>query len=115
MMRSRGRDVIGKVIVSEETGRKFGTVGDINFIADTGELLNIVLVEPTKHIGDLTLERDESSRLPPLPHQTTSSHRVRAAIPLIVTYHPAYLLRSPTEKAKAWQDLCFAIDAMQKL
>jgi uracil-DNA glycosylase len=30
-------------------------------------------------------------------------------IPLIVTYHPAYLLRSPTEKAKAWQDLCFAV------
>ena len=30
-------------------------------------------------------------------------------IPLIVTYHPAYLLRSPMEKAKAWQDLCFAV------
>jgi uracil-DNA glycosylase family 4 len=30
-------------------------------------------------------------------------------IPLIVTYHPAYLLRSPTEKAKAWQDLCMAV------
>ncbi len=29
--------------------------------------------------------------------------------PLIVTYHPAYLLRSPGEKAKAWQDLCFAV------
>jgi len=29
--------------------------------------------------------------------------------PLIVTYHPAYLLRSPSEKAKAWQDLCFAV------
>ena len=29
--------------------------------------------------------------------------------PLIVTYHPAYLLRSPGEKAKAWQDLCFAL------
>ncbi len=29
-------------------------------------------------------------------------------IPLIVTYHPAYLLRSPLEKAKAWQDLCLA-------
>ncbi len=25
--------------------------------------------------------------------------------PLVVTYHPAYLLRSPKEKAKAWQDL----------
>jgi uracil-DNA glycosylase family 4 len=35
-------------------------------------------------------------------------------IPLIVTYHPAYLLRSPTEKAKAWQDLCFAVETMQK-
>jgi len=31
--------------------------------------------------------------------------------PLIVTYHPAYLLRSPLEKAKAWQDLCFAVRA----
>ncbi len=30
-------------------------------------------------------------------------------IPLIITYHPAYLLRSPSEKAKAWQDLCFAV------
>jgi uracil-DNA glycosylase len=30
-------------------------------------------------------------------------------IPLVVTYHPAYLLRSPTEKAKAWQDLCLAV------
>lgn len=33
-------------------------------------------------------------------------------IPLIVTYHPAYLLRSPGEKAKAWQDLCFAVQRM---
>jgi len=30
-------------------------------------------------------------------------------IPLLVTYHPAYLLRSPMEKAKAWQDLCLAV------
>ncbi len=30
-------------------------------------------------------------------------------IPLVVTYHPAYLLRSPSEKAKAWQDLCLAV------
>lgn len=26
--------------------------------------------------------------------------------PLIVTYHPAYLLRNPLDKRKAWQDLC---------
>ncbi len=29
-------------------------------------------------------------------------------IPLVVTYHPAYLLRSPREKRKVWQDLLFA-------
>lgn len=29
-------------------------------------------------------------------------------IPVIVTYHPAYLLRSPQDKAKAWVDLCLA-------
>ncbi|MEO8487689.1 MAG: uracil-DNA glycosylase [Betaproteobacteria bacterium] len=30
------------------------------------------------------------------------------ATPLVVTYHPAYLLRSLPEKAKAWEDLLFA-------
>lgn len=29
-------------------------------------------------------------------------------IPLVVTYHPAYLLRSPERKADAWDDLCLA-------
>ncbi|MBI5259632.1 MAG: uracil-DNA glycosylase [Burkholderiales bacterium] len=28
--------------------------------------------------------------------------------PLVVTYHPAYLLRSPADKARAWADLCLA-------
>ncbi len=36
-------------------------------------------------------------------------------IPLIVTYHPAYLLRSLPDKAKAWEDLCFAVRSMQGL
>jgi len=63
MMHSRGRDLLGKVIVSEETGRKFGVVGDLNFISESGELLNLVLVEPTKHISDLNLEKDDNNRL----------------------------------------------------
>jgi DNA polymerase len=29
-------------------------------------------------------------------------------LPLVVTYHPAYLLRSPADKAGAWDDLCLA-------
>lgn len=32
--------------------------------------------------------------------------------PLLATYHPAYLLRSPAEKAKAWQDLKSAVVLM---
>jgi DNA polymerase len=32
--------------------------------------------------------------------------------PLVVTYHPNYLLRNPIEKARAWQDLCLARDAL---
>lgn len=35
-------------------------------------------------------------------------HR-HAGIPLVVTYHPAYLLRAPEEKGKAWRDLCLAM------
>ena len=29
-------------------------------------------------------------------------------VPLVATFHPAYLLRKPTEKARAWEDLCLA-------
>lgn len=29
-------------------------------------------------------------------------------VPLVVTYHPAYLLRNPADKARAWEDLCLA-------
>ena len=38
-----------------------------------------------------------------------------SGIPLIVTYHPAYLLRALPEKAKAWKDLCRARELMQTL
>ncbi len=31
-------------------------------------------------------------------------------VPVVVTYHPAYLLRSPREKQKVWQDLLFALE-----
>lgn len=29
-------------------------------------------------------------------------------VPVVVTYHPAYLLRNPLDKARAWEDLCLA-------
>lgn len=33
-------------------------------------------------------------------------------VPVIVTYHPAYLLRTPTDKGKAWADLCLAMETV---
>ena len=36
-------------------------------------------------------------------------------VPLVVTYHPAYLLRTPTDKARAWEDLCLARRTLQSL
>jgi DNA polymerase len=39
------------------------------------------------------------------------SHR---GIPVIVSYPPAYLLRSPQDKALAWDDLCLALDTFER-
>jgi uracil-DNA glycosylase family 4 len=35
-------------------------------------------------------------------------------IPLVVTYHPAYLLRNPSQKRKVWEDLCLARKVVQE-
>jgi DNA polymerase len=32
---------------------------------------------------------------------------------LVVTYHPAYLLRNPADKARAWADLCLAAEQLR--
>ena len=34
-------------------------------------------------------------------------------VPLVVTYHPAYLLRNPEDKARAWDDLCLAAETVR--
>jgi DNA polymerase len=36
-----------------------------------------------------------------------------AGVPVVVTYHPAYLLRNLPDKAKAWADLCLALDQVE--
>jgi DNA polymerase len=35
-------------------------------------------------------------------------------VPLVVTYHPAYLLRNLPDKAKAWDDLCLAAEVLEQ-
>ena len=59
----KAKELIGKTIVSEESGRKFGVVGDVNFITESGELMNVVLSEPTLQANDLKLSEDGKGRL----------------------------------------------------
>jgi DNA polymerase len=42
-----------------------------------------------------------------------SLHHLPSGVPVLVTYHPAYLLRSPGEKRKAWEDLKLVMGALR--
>jgi uracil-DNA glycosylase family 4 len=42
-------------------------------------------------------------------------HRLASGRPMVVTYHPAYLLRSPAEKRKSWADMVLAMQTFQQL
>lgn len=61
--RIRAGDVVGKTIISEETGRKFGIVTNVDFVTESGELMNIVVDQPTKHLSELNLKSDDRGRL----------------------------------------------------
>lgn len=47
-------------------------------------------------------------------HRYVLDEQKNQDIPLLVTYHPAYLLRRLVEKAKTWADLCLAITTYKK-
>lgn len=40
-------------------------------------------------------------------------HEVQG-VPVVVTYHPAYLLRNPLDKARSWEDLCLAREVLAR-
>jgi DNA polymerase len=48
-------------------------------------------------------------------YRGTAQDYAQAAIPLVVTHHPAALLLSPLNKAQTWRDLCLASDTMRGL
>jgi len=59
----RAVDIVGKQIISEETGRKFGIVSNVDFITESGELLNVVVEQPTKHLSDMNLKTDDKGKM----------------------------------------------------
>lgn len=61
--RVRAAEIIGKDIISEETGRKLGVVENIEFVAESGELLNIIVTEPTRYLKELNPKVDDEGRI----------------------------------------------------
>lgn len=53
------RKLLDRVVVSK-SGKKFGEVGDLVFDTKTGEIIDFTLVNPTKYVKDVSLEKDTS-------------------------------------------------------
>jgi uracil-DNA glycosylase len=105
----RGRDTyIANVVKCRPPGNRTPTLDEA---AACGAFLDrqIDLIAPKVIValGKTAATRllgDESASLGSMRGK---AHQYRG-IPVVVTYHPAYLLRSLPEKAKAWEDLLFA-------
>ena len=77
----------------------------------------IALVQPKLILAmghfatQLLLQEHPQQAALPLGKQRGTVYRYQG-IPVVVTYHPKVLLRASTDKAKAWADLCLAMDVL---
>jgi uracil-DNA glycosylase len=80
------------------------------------ELLNPTLILCVGRIAAQTLLGTDSpiGKLRGKLHHLAPMHPNGTPRPMIVTYHPAYLLRSPAEKRKAWSDLILAMQTYER-
>jgi uracil-DNA glycosylase family 4 len=83
----------------------------IPFLYRQIELVNPVLLLCVGRIAAQTLLQTDT----PIGRLRGTLHRIANNRPMIVTYHPAYLLRSPVEKRKAWNDLKLAVQTFGQL
>lgn len=78
----------------------------------------IALVQPKiilamgRFAAQLALEEHPADAALPLGKQRGRVYRYRG-VPVIVSYHPKVLLRASADKAKAWADLCLAMDTLE--
>jgi len=56
------KNILGKKVVSKG-GKLFGEVGDLTFESKTGELIYVILKNPTPYADGFDLEKDEQGRL----------------------------------------------------
>jgi DNA polymerase len=80
----------------------------------------ISLVQPAvilamgRFANQVLLQEHPQEAALPLDRQRGHVYRYQG-IPVLVTYTPQALLRQPANKAKAWADLCLAMDLLQTL
>ncbi len=56
------KQLIGKTVVSK-TGKRFGEVGDMVFETRSGELIHLILKNPTPYTEKLELEKDKDNNI----------------------------------------------------
>lgn len=77
------------------------------------ELLQPKLILATGRFAAQVLLQDSVADVQSIPLGKLRSHvHTYRDIPVVVTYHPAYLLRALGDKAKAWADLCLAMETL---
>ena len=54
--------MLGKTVVSK-TGKRFGEVGDLIFETKSGELIHVILTNPTSYTQKLELEKDKQGNI----------------------------------------------------
>ena len=56
------KEILNRPIVTKE-GRKLGAVKDITFESRTGELIHIIVKDPSPHLSQLNLERSQANEI----------------------------------------------------
>jgi len=56
------KELLGETVVSK-TGKRFGEVGDLIFETKSGELIHVILTNPTSYTQKLELEKDKQGNI----------------------------------------------------
>ena len=110
---ARGKDVyIANVLKCRPPGNRNPEPGEVArcspFLVRQVELMRPKLILAMGRFAVQTLLNTDAT----IGSLRGAVHRYHG-VPLIVTYHPAYLLRNLPDKAKAWADLLFAKKTME--
>ena len=107
-----GRACVTVPVKCRPPGNRLPTADEVDvcgaYLARQIEIVRPKVVVAMGRAASLLLRSDD-----PLGRLRGQVHRYRG-LPLIATYTPSYLLRHPGDKARAWDDLCLALEAVAK-